>query len=162
MSENFEFDEERAFELVKERIRSRMIVAGEFVESAAKALAPVDTGNLRASIKAELIGWNKVRIGTAVIYAAIHEFGGEIKPVKAGALTVPLNDEARRSSARDFPDLFLLKPRDGGAFLVRQRGDSLEFMYELQKSVFIPARPYLRPSIYNNKNQIKRIIGDAK
>lgn len=46
-----------------------------------------------------------LEIGTALPYAAIHQFGGEIKPVKAKYLWIPKSPEAARvKSPRNFPD----------------------------------------------------------
>ena len=45
----------------------------------------VDTSRLVQSIHAQSDA-NSVRVGTNVIYAAIHQFGGDIKPKKAKAL----------------------------------------------------------------------------
>jgi phage gpG-like protein len=55
----------------------------------------IDTGNLKASIAAEPEGSNAVGIGPRnVIYAAIHEFGGVIRAVKAKALRFQTEDGA--------------------------------------------------------------------
>lgn len=55
----------------------------------------IDTGNLRASISAELEGSSSVTIGPRnVIYAAIHEFGGVIRAVRAKALRFRSEDGA--------------------------------------------------------------------
>ncbi len=146
--------------LIQSRLRDRMRLVGEFVEGSAKLRAPVDTGRLRASIRYRVISFDRVRIGTTAIYAAIHEFGGVIKPVTPGIkfLTIPLTKEARRNRARDFDDLFFLESKDGEFFLAREKGSDLEFMYRLVKKVRMPARPYLRPAIYENKAAIKRIL----
>ncbi|MDR1862644.1 MAG: phage virion morphogenesis protein [Treponema sp.] len=45
-------------------------------------------GGLRDSIESQVSGWS-VLTGATKIYAAIHQFGGEIVPKKAGALFVP-------------------------------------------------------------------------
>jgi len=55
----------------------------------------IDTGNLRASVSAEPEGTGAVTIGPRnVIYAAIHEFGGVIRAVKAKALRFRTEDGA--------------------------------------------------------------------
>lgn len=55
----------------------------------------IDTGNLKASISAEPEGSGAVTIGPRnVIYAAIHEFGGVIRAVKAKALRFRTEDGA--------------------------------------------------------------------
>lgn len=49
-------------------------------------LAPVDKGGLKSSIEAESISSKKAKYGSNIIYAAIQEFGGTIKPVRAKML----------------------------------------------------------------------------
>lgn len=80
----------------------------------------IDTGNLRASIRAWMYG-KECWIGTGVIYAAIHEFGGTIFPKKAGGK--------------------LMWTDKSGAF---HQADH----------VTIPARPYLRPALFENLAEI--------
>lgn len=68
-------------------IRSAMLAGGGVVEAEAKANIKkqglIDEGRLRASIEAKAITDLEVVIGTNVIYAAIHEFGGVITPKTA-------------------------------------------------------------------------------
>ncbi|PID40661.1 MAG: phage virion morphogenesis protein [Proteobacteria bacterium] len=47
-----------------------------------------DTGRLRRSLNTQT-GEGYAAVGTNVIYAAIHHFGGEIRPKKAKALNTP-------------------------------------------------------------------------
>lgn len=109
-----------------------------------------------------------VRIGSNVIYAAIHEFGGLISANKAGALTIPISDEAKELSAnggraRNMQGLVLIHPRESNnAFLVRMTGkNTFVIHYLLVKSVEQQARPYLRPVIENHKQQILDIVQKA-
>jgi len=135
-------------------MRQRLIVAGAYVESAAKLNAPVDTGNLRASINSRLIRYDRVRIGTNVFYAPYMEFGTEAK--RAKFLTIPIAKEAKGRQARDFPDLFVYRSQNGGLFLAREEGGKLKLMFKLQKRV--RARPFLRPALFDNKTAIQRIL----
>lgn len=64
---------------------------------------------------AYLVSGNKITIGSNRIYAAVHQFGATIKPVRAKALAFKMGGAGKR----------------GGVGLVRA------------KSVTIPARPYL-------------------
>lgn len=50
-------------------------IIGMRAEKYAKALCPVDTGNLRNSISHQTVGNNEVHIGTNVEYAPYVEFG---------------------------------------------------------------------------------------
>lgn len=112
-----------------------------------------------------------VKIGSNVIYAAIHEFGtggNPIRPRNAGALTIPISDEAKKvsangGSAREMQDLVLIHPRESNnVFLVRMTGkDTFVIHYLLVKSVEQPARPYLRPVIENHKQEILNIVQKA-
>lgn len=93
---------------------------------------------------------NQVEGGTAsdAPYARIQEDGGTIRPVTAGALTIPLTDDARRKRARDYADLFLYRSPLGKAFLARQMKRSggrgtLELVYLLLKQVTLKPTHYI-------------------
>lgn len=117
----------------------------------------------------DLANEKTVRIGTNVIYGAMHEFGGTITANKADALTIPISDEAKQASAdgkgaRSFPDLVLIHTKESpNPFLVRMNSDKKTFkiMYMLVKSVQQPARPYLRPVIEEHSQDILRIVQQA-
>lgn len=84
----------------------------------------VQTGTLRRSIQVDL-SRNKgkrpvARVGTAVVYARIHEFGGRISAKSAPALVFQLPDGTWRRV----------------------------------QSVYIPARPYFRPSIKRARDRM--------
>jgi len=78
----------------------------------------VGTGNLRRSIQVAPIEVTgniiKTRVGTNVVYAKIHEFGGVIV-AKGRALTIPVSKKAKAAASRGvgaraaFPDSFILK-----------------------------------------------------
>jgi phage gpG-like protein len=109
---------------------------------------------------------NSVHIGTSnIVYAAQHEFGGRISAHNAGALTIPISEEAKRAigGARSFPNLVLIKPRGSdNAFLVEMTGENtFKIMYLLTKSVEQPAYPYLRPVVNQHKSEILQIIKAA-
>lgn len=99
----------------------RALLAGALpIQNAAKQKAPKLTGTLSRSIHSEESseggGLASVMVGTDVVYAAIHEFGGVIVPKQAKLLHFVINGE----------DIFA-------------------------KSVQIPARPYLRPALAEQK-----------
>lgn len=126
------------------------------------------TGNLARSLHSEVTEssdtYAEVATGTDLEYAAIHEFGGTIRPKNAEALAVPLTPEAKKyASPREFPrKLHVQVSEDGKAFLAGARGKPY---YILLKSVTIPARPYLRPAIDENEtkivNAVQRILKKA-
>lgn len=63
-------------EKIKKRLFKKLILIGEFVEGEAKLRCPVDTGNLRDSIKYRVDESEAaVIIGTNVEYAPYVEFG---------------------------------------------------------------------------------------
>lgn len=67
------------------------------------ALPLRDNGVLLASITGKAIG-NGIAVGTNVVYAALHQFGGVVRPKKAKFLAIPLTKEAKRAgSPRKFP-----------------------------------------------------------
>jgi len=70
--------------------------AGSIVERQAKhnlsgGRLRARTGRLRGSVRTEVHG-DEARIGSNVVYAAIHEFGGEIVPKRASALHFQTSD----------------------------------------------------------------------
>ena len=106
-------------------MRQSLLAGGSVVEAEAKNNilyeGLIDEGRLRASIAAEAITDNEVLIGTNVVYAAIHEFGGTITPKRAKYLR----------------------------FYWKEIGQ-----WVTTKKVTIPPRPYLRPALDENKDQI--------
>lgn len=85
-------------------------------------------------------------------YAAIHEYGGTIEPRSAGALTIPVSAEAVKALAdadgdiRSL-DLVVVRTVSGQAALARKRGETLDIMFLLVRSVTIPARPFWNPGV---------------
>lgn len=59
----------------------------------------------------------------------------EIRPKTKQALTIPMHREAFGRSAADFNDLFVVKKRDGKAFLASNEGGNLTMMFFLAKNV---------------------------
>jgi HK97 gp10 family phage protein len=81
--QRFSFNINALKNLVGQKGLDRALVRGGFVvEKAAKqnirAQKLIDTGNLRSSIRTRLPKHGVVLVGTHVVYAAIHEFGGTI------------------------------------------------------------------------------------
>lgn len=89
----------------------------------------VRTGRLRGSLAAVLLSPGRVSVGTNVVYAAIHEFGGRtaphtIVPIRAGALAF----------------------RVGGELVLVRK-------VEHPGSV-VPARPYLHPALHSERARV--------
>ncbi len=126
----------------------------------------VQGGILRASYSSRVFNVaSGVRgiVGSPVKYAAIHEHGGTIRPKRAKALTVPIAPEAKRRSARDFPDLFIWKHHEGegGAFLAQPiPGGGFKLMYQLRSSVFIPPRRYISKAMRVTGPKVLALVGN--
>lgn len=120
------------------------------------------TGNLMASFRPSIVdnqdGTLSGGVFSDLVYARIHEEGGEIRPRRSKWLTIPLKRFPVGTSARDHTDLQLVKSKKGGLFLARPsrtqrimkgsglrpivRGDELLWM--LRKSVTITPKRYLK------------------
>lgn len=125
------------------------------------------TGALGRSIvtdngKLSTPGAPHVRVGTNLIYARIQEFGGVVSAKNVKALPIPVNQAARRLRRqyetlravpqrgwiRDNKLFFNVSGRKGGELAV----------FKLEKSVRIPARPYLRPTHQQSTDAVLDII----
>jgi len=77
-----------------------------------------------------------------VDYAAIHHYGGTIRPKKKKFLTIPFPggpaDKRVPLRAADFADTFVAK-----GIIFQKRGEDIVPLFILKKSVEIPARPYM-------------------
>lgn len=162
-----------------ERGAERGVARGAVVvESAAKRKVSggtlnVRTGNLRRSIttvRRKDASGPVAMVGTGVEYAPIHEYGGVIKPKNGKYLAIPIGKTQTQSlvtkgkflSPRNIVGLKFIKTKSGKAFLVRKTGKgkkaTTEFLYALKESVRIPARPWLRPALNENRRKVEKII----
>lgn len=129
------------------------------VEGSAKGKAPKRTRNLSRSIHWEVLEADEVHVlvgvGTDVEYGGVQEFGGTVTPKEKQFLAVPLTEEARRfENARSFGGLKVRMARGGqGGALVDAQGTA---HYALVRSVTIPAHPYLRPALDENRETVKK------
>lgn len=124
----------------------------------------VDTGRLRNSIAGQferVAGGVRGTIGTNVKYARIHEYGGVIRPKRAGGLAIPLTPQARRlaiamsatgiNSLRGFSDI--IPVRFGNQlFLISKTRTNVRFVVKQQ--VRIREKAYLRTGL---KQSVPRI-----
>ena len=92
----------RAPKKTKRLIQEGLKEAALDVQSDSKKNAPWDTGNLRRSITHEIKAMS-AKIGTDVVYAAIQEYGGEIRPVKGKYLTFKINGHWVRTTLSRIP-----------------------------------------------------------
>lgn len=117
-------------------------------------------GDLTKSLSYNVAG-NRVLVGTNLVYARIHQYGGRVTPKKAKALTIPVHPKAYGKRASDFPDLLYIPGADkatgtvgrlvmvkgrkthGGRAMSR-KGVELTTYFVLRTSVRIPPRPFLQ------------------
>ena len=150
---------------VAEQALTQAVQAGALpVERTAKQLVRKRTRTLARSIHTEIgesrRDYVEALIGTNLEYAAIHEFGGTIKPRTAKYLSIPLTEDARRQAGgpRDFRGKLSVRMRRGAArgVLVDEQGTA---QYALTRSVTISAQPYLRPALDTRGGDAEREIG---
>ena len=112
------------------------------------------------------------RVGTNVPYAKTNEQGGKISAKPGKALPVPLNRKAQRMQAavtksggglRSLDLTFIDRSKKGKApllvQLVGKRNPRTEVLFILKKSVRIPRRPYMAPTLRMCRDDIvKRFV----
>ena len=90
-----------------------------------------------------------------VTIAYVQEYGATIRPKNAKWLTIPLIPAAKGKRAGEFTDLFYYKPDgENHAFLARPKGQGIENVFLLTKSVTIPERSFLRTGFDKNVDKI--------
>ena len=95
---------------------------------------------LRNSITYKATG-SSATVGTPVVYAAIHQFGGTVRAKNAQFLSIPVTPAARAAgSPRNMAGLHVAQTLKGQFILVNDKGVT---QYLLRKQVTIPARPFL-------------------
>jgi len=123
---------------------AKRIVYGKHPERLVK-----DKGGLGRSITTQPAdgGYSAV-IGPNVVYAAIHEFGGVIKPKKAGGFLVfkpsKFSNATRQVRGED------------REYSKRETGDLV-----FAKKVTIPARPYMHPALDQETERVQSIIANT-
>lgn len=122
-----------------------------------------DTGKLMRSIKPSFYPGRGV-VGTNVVYAKIHEYGGTIYPKTSRYLTVPLNPEAKavrraNKSLKNLNRYYIIKSKNGNLLLMDKETKEPAFL--LVSQVTIRAKPYMRPAAKVMKEQFVRNIRQA-
>jgi phage gpG-like protein len=155
--------------VVSDNIRkNKLVLTGNLVNSISYSTSEHQSSPAAAGVK-PISKPEKytTRVGTTVIYAAIHEFGGTIVPDKAKALAVPVSPEAKKLSMlgkgpRDIPGLVMIAHEGRTPILALVNPDkTLNVMYALLNKVTIGAKPYLRPALQSEKNIIAQIFAKA-
>jgi len=141
--------------VAEETLTLAVKAGGLVVQSAAQEKAPRKTSSLARSIHTEVTqsspNYVEIAIGTDLEYAAIHEFGGVIKPKNAKFLAIPVSSAAKIAvSPNNYPDKLRFVPRPFGGMMVDREG---EVHFILRTSVTIPAHPYLRPALDENEDE---------
>jgi phage gpG-like protein len=119
----------------------------------------IQTGNLSRSISKTPTQNGTTFVHTSgVEYAPILEYGGTIKPVAKQYLTIPIGREGRRirkeakGSLENSPrDMFFYKSKRGNLLLMERHGkrNKATPRFVLKRSVYIRARPFMRPPLQN-------------
>lgn len=162
---------------IQDRLNLRSSNIGSGGQSSPPGEPPANrTGALMRSVQAIDVTTDRMRptwrVGTALPYAKIQEFGGLIRPKKGRFLPVPIGVAGQRAmreakgnlrslNLKVFrsPDgkLFLYRPADTSSKKRKLRTDHL--LFRLVKSVYLPPRPYFRPSIAEHQAAIKDEFG---
>ena len=131
---------------------------GVIIRNAAAEKAPKKTRTLARSIHIEVLESSRYRvwmaIGTDVVYAAIHEFGGVILPKHAKFLAIPIGDLVGSPRLHD-----LRFAKRGNLYVLEDAGGNVQ--YVLKSQVVIPARPYMRPAWDENIDRAVREMGEV-
>lgn len=102
------------------------------------------SSRLRNSLRWEATR-DSVTIGTNVVYAAIHQFGGIIRAKKGPFLAIPVSAEARKAgSPRKMKGLVFKETVKGKLALIDPKTGTVHFL--LRTQVKMPARPFLGAS----------------
>ena len=144
--------------------------AGMAIHKQAVPLAPHDKGRLRTSLgfatdresNGDGVSTPHTRytlhVGTNVVYAQIHEFGGTIRAKSGKLLAIPFHPSAKGRSPKDFPNLHYVKSGAGGT--PRLMNDDGQTMFLLKPRVTIRAKPYLRPAFDDMQLLIPHMIAE--
>jgi len=124
---------------------------------------PTGGGGLRTAQHKVKTGPAKRRVFNGAIYAAIREYGGVIKPVKAKALSIPVHPRAKGKVPRDFNDLVYIPRKGKPGFLVQKRGrgknhERMDIMFVLVAQVKQDGKPYFRPGYREGLQEFKGLI----
>lgn len=149
-------------EMIKRVLTAQMLVAQSEAKKnvtgggKSKDRLNVRSGRLRNSITTRIQSSGNLHagiIGSNVVYARIHEEGGEIKPVNVKYLTIPFpaaktKAGASRGGARSFDNTFVKKSKAGNLIIFQRQGQQIVPLFLLRdRPVTIPDRPYLMPAL---------------
>lgn len=164
----------------RETRRSAATIETEARLSVSGRVLRVRSGRLRASIVARVEqdadgltltarAGGRGPLGASVVYAAAHEYGARIRPVRARMLAIPLPAALTRAGVARYVSplrqtaagqLYLSRSASG-ALLLRSTGTGREPLFLLRYQVRIPARPYLGPAVEAERPRLVARLGDA-
>ena len=131
--------------------------------------APHVSGRLRRSIRgrveeSRLLGASFGIIGSDVIYARIQELGGEIKPVHAQYLAVPLEAAKTptgrvRGGPRTFANTFIIRSRSGSLLIMQRHGGGIRPLFALTKSITVRGKHYMERALQSNRPRLRALFG---
>lgn len=148
--------------------------AEAFAKQNATGRPKVRTGRLRNSLKGRPFALGDrigIKLSSNVIYAPTQEFGATIVPKAGQFLAVPL--AAAKTGAgvtkaefdvpgglRQVPGLFVMRT-GGKAFIVRQKGEGLEFLFVLKRSVRVPETAFMRRALQEVARDLPEKLASA-
>jgi phage gpG-like protein len=109
------------------------------------------SGRLQRSVRYQVLA-NGIKWGTRQRHAALHHFGGTIRPKRAKYLSIPIGDDRRLAVGagaffRRYPDRVFSVFKDGarGTVFIKDSPDSEDAkpIFVLRRKVTLPARPFL-------------------
>lgn len=120
----------------------------------------IRTRDLSRSIHEEISMQNSsvavAEVGTNKKHAALHEYGGVVRPKTASYLAIPVGNY--RGSPRSHPRLKIRVTNNGNLVMVDSLG---RVQYVLKKSVVVPAQPFMRPAYDEHKQDAIDDMGRA-
>lgn len=153
------------------------IVLGAVREAAGGEILTRRTGNLARSFYGTGVepeeGGYAARIGSRAVYARIQEEGGTVRPVKAGALAIPIAANLTPRGVPRFPspadlkeayganNVFLLKRQGQTPLLMAKTGKtdkSAKPFFALKKSVDVPASHYITQTLEKQADTVRSRI----
>lgn len=116
----------------------------------------------RKRVRAELDKLARMEIRAGVLGSAdgellriayVQEFGATITPKTARNLAIPLKPSMRGKSPREVSDTWVLDTGEN-RFIVRSRGEQLDFLFLLVPKAAIPERSFIRAGYDSGKDKL--------
>ena len=132
----------------------------------------VRTGGLRRSLQEKRAKKVQERgdgvigiVGTNLKYAAIHEYGGTIRPKRAKWLAIPLKGAltargVARGGPRDFKNTFFAMSKNGNLIMFSKSMGSIIPLFALKKEVKIPKVSYMKSGLKEKTNDIIKFFSE--